>query len=144
MIIVGEAPSRIREGLCVLDGNGVNRLAALMGVEDLRDVARVVNLLGYWPGSDGKGSRAPMPALRAAAAGLEPTLRGEVLLLGHRVSCAFGIAGQPYFKPVACASYRLVVLPHPSGVNHWWNEERNVQRARRFLRRMARQEGTTR
>lgn len=33
------------------------------------------------------------------------------------------------------------VLPHPSGVNRWWNEEENVARARDFLREAARAPG---
>jgi hypothetical protein len=28
----------------------------------------------------------------------------------------------------------VAILPHPSGVNHWYNDPRNVARARRFLR----------
>lgn len=33
----------------------------------------------------------------------------------------------------------FAVSPHPSGVNHFWNEPANVARARRFWRRLARE-----
>jgi hypothetical protein len=33
-----------------------------------------------------------------------------------------------------------LIFPHPSGVNRWWNERRNQQRARQLLQRFLRGE----
>ena len=58
-------------------------------------------------------------------------------LCGLRVARAFGVrgriadlAGKTAGEIGGC---RLVVLPHPSGLNLWWNDPRNVRRLRRCL-----------
>lgn len=139
LTIVGEAPGRNESGIALgrLDQSG-SRLARAMGVADVRDVARVINLLGFWPGPSGKGSVAPRAAMREAAAALMPDLRGDVILLGRRVAAAFGIPGQPFLRTARYARCSLTVVPHPSGVNYWWNDDANTRRARRTLRRIVR------
>jgi hypothetical protein len=59
-------------------------------------------------------------------------LRGTVVFAGKRVARAFGHVEDYYVW-----DGKRVTMPHPSGINHHWNEPRNVRRARRFLRSLA-------
>lgn len=59
------------------------------------------------------------------------------MLLGRRVAAAFGVSA-PYFSVARVAGAAVVVVPHPSGVNHWYNEPENVARMRRFMRALVR------
>jgi len=66
-------------------------------------------------------------------------------LAGIRVARAFGIRAdeQLYFQPLSSESGawepsydppRLcVIVPHPSGLNRWWNHEENVEWGRREI-----------
>lgn len=69
---------------------------------------------------------------RVRAADLLNTRPGEVLvLLGRKVAEAFGVADVPPFATKQIiGGPRLVVLPHPSGLNRLWHEPGAVQRAR--------------
>jgi len=63
-----------------------------------------------------------------------PELRGRwVLLIGQGVARAFGVQAG-LLEWVEREGAWLAVVPHPSGVNRWWNELRNVERAAAFLR----------
>lgn len=91
----------------------------------------------------------------------------RVILLGRRVEAAFGIQGNPWFEwfqfhipcriapkvdvfrrdedpfvlhECAMRIYKvmMVVTPHPSGVNMWWNDRRNKAQAARFWGEVAR------
>ena len=65
---------------------------------------------------------------------LLPRCRGrEVVLLGRKVARVAGLDAPP-FSWVA----RRAWCQHPSGINIWWNEERNVRAARRFWRDLIR------
>jgi hypothetical protein len=77
-----------------------------------------------------------MAAARVAAARMRP--RGRVLLLGRGVATAFGQARRPILQWFDLRGARAAVFPHPSGISHWWNDPRNVARARRFLRALLR------
>lgn len=96
-----------------------------------------MNLLPEWPGSSGKGSLFPLVEAAEAAASLErsPELARSsvVLLCGKRVAAAFGEERRGYFEPFARCGRVWAVVPHPSGVNMWWNEPENREEWRRFL-----------
>lgn len=62
---------------------------------------------------------------------------GPYVLAGKRVAVALGVRAA-YFQRVEFAGSWAVVVPHPSGVNRWWNDGQNLGRAKRFLRRLAR------
>jgi hypothetical protein len=47
------------------------------------------------------------------------------VLLGRRVAAAFGLASAPYLEWTEARGRTWVVMPHPSGVNRWWNDEEN-------------------
>lgn len=130
-------------------------------------MATHANLLREHPGAGRKGSHFPVAEARNEARRLRATLEksglfskdaGElyafngrafrppsmVLLAGLRVSRAFGIDGRGgYFNAlgsllVGGVETSLVIVPHPSGVNRWWNAEGNRERAREFLEELGR------
>lgn len=131
-LLIGEAPSR---------GRGVGawtRLARLIGLtpDEFWRRVKLHNLLRAWPGKQGKGDRFPLAAARRAAERLRPQ-SGRVIFAGARVCKSFFI---PYI-PLATFEWRhgtrvgtAVIIPHPSGVNHWYNDERNRRALRLELR----------
>lgn len=91
-----------------------------------------------------------MMELEAGAGALRPFLAGRrALLLGRRVVSAFGLSElEPLdWKVIDCGrgagwnrasspTAQVAFLPHPSGRNRWYNEQRNTDAAREFLRRL--------
>lgn len=69
-----------------------------------------------------------VPAARAAAALYAPTAERVPVLLGAKVSAAFGVPFVPFTR-----TEMGVVLPHPSGRCTIWNEPGSVARARAVL-----------
>ena len=124
-----------------------------------------VNLLEDYPGPAGKGSAFPIVETRLSARRLVDVLAAGprftdsgtctakwafggrlfalpslVILCGARVGQAFGLGDAEYFRrhrprDMGCPA---VVVPHPSGVNRWWNDAANEDSARRFLARLGR------
>jgi uracil-DNA glycosylase len=144
VVIVGQAPSWSTRGQAKpFSGASGRRLAALLDVshEELLD-GRVdlVNLLPRWPGRGDSnhplGDHFPMAAARSAARRLRVALDGCVVVMcGKNVRDAFGLT-QDFFEMARVVDhFTYVVIPHPSGVNRWWNDEQNYQRAERYLRR---------
>jgi uracil-DNA glycosylase len=143
--LIGQAPGpnngrrRAFEGPCEL------RLAGLLGVsvEELRSRLRMTNLLDEFPGDAGrhrgKGDVFPLAVAREAAR--RKPLVGMSILAGRNVATAYGIRNALYFRWVTVGWSRdtspvlVCVIPHPSGVNRWWQERANRLRARSFLRR---------
>jgi uracil-DNA glycosylase len=145
-LIVGQAPSRGRDGLEPLSGRSGRRLADLCGLTLEAFLARFdrVNLLAEWPGSAGaKGDAFPIDEARAAAESLAEVVaaRDRIVLLGWNVARAFRFAGDVdgWFDwgRLSRDCGEVVVAPHPSGVNLWWNDPANVARARAFWRALA-------
>lgn len=94
------------------------------------------NLLHTWPGPDrdsGKGSAFPLRHAQARARRFRVAKNVDtVLVLGKRVARAFGLE-VGYFEFVERNGRLWAVIPHPSGVNHWWNDVGNRVRAMEFL-----------
>lgn len=138
ILVVGQAPAARMRSRRALDGASGDRLARLMGVADLHTHARVVNLLGRFPGRAGdKGDRFPLAEAREAACRLRPGAHRAVILLGRGVAAAFGAGGWPFLEWRRLGSVPAAVVPHPSGVNHWWNDPANLERACTFLKGVA-------
>ncbi len=141
--IVGEAPSRSSDPRRPFDGYSGKKLAeyaGLAGYEELASRACLVNLMRRWPGpgyAGEKGSAFPVDRARRAAKRLtRDVLRpngGAILFAGKRVARAFDLE-LDYFGWVPFERGSACVVPHPSGVNHWWNDAKNHRRACRFLR----------
>lgn len=108
----------------------------------LRTFARA-NVLARWPGeSSGKGAAFPLRQARRRAEILRRRFVGGrlVILLGLRTASAFGLS-VGYFRRVRVGRAVAVVVPHPSGVNRWYNERANLRRMRAFMRAAARGAG---
>lgn len=133
VLLIGEAPAP-RGNRRAFDGPSGDRLAQVMGMgrDELLGRVRARNLLRRWPGASGKGSAFPVADARAAAR--RARLDADVVLLaGLRVAGAFG-ARAGFFEWFELRGRRAAVIPHPSGVNRWWNDAANRERARAFLR----------
>ncbi len=141
VLVVGQAPARGRTGDRAFppDTPSGRRLAAMFGVDDVACVADAVNLLGQFPGdcSWHKGHAFPVSKARRKAARIR--LRGYdvVVLAGRNVARAFGFEARPFLEWFELRGVRGVVVPHPSGANHWWNDRRRRAKAERLLRRIA-------
>lgn len=139
-LVVGQAPSASVSGAArALTGRSGRRLASLMGMEFDEYLVRVdrINLLDDFPGGSGeKGDRFPIGAVRKAAARIKLGGRPFALLLGRGVADAFGIADAAFLTRLVLGSTVVGVVPHPSGVNLWWNDRDNEKAARDFLGEM--------
>jgi hypothetical protein len=138
-LLLGEAPSRTSDPARPFDGHSGRRLQKLMpeGVA-LADVFELRNLLDEWPGASDKGSAFDFALARERCVEIINAWERFrlVVLVGRRVARAFGDGGLDYLEVVGIAFPR-VVFPHPSGVDRWWNEQANVERARRFMHDVA-------
>ena len=169
ILLVGEAPNRrgANRGLDVAlacRAAGFKRGAGVLHLLD-EDFPRLydfcmatqhVNLLREWPGpSGGKGSAFPAEEAREAADRMAAALRGgrvpweptglptdyrAVLLAGTRVRQAFHLGGNLFERDDGDPALPPVyVVPHPSGVNPFWNSRENRNRARAFLEGIVRE-----
>lgn len=148
LILVGEAPPDPHRGMKRAfdpSARSGRRLAELFGVDDVSETFTTVNIVNRWPGRTAHGAAFPAGLAKANARNLWRSLDldGDLLLVGRRVSNAFGLGDAPYLR---WGNYdgdevvrRVAVFPHPSGTNRWWNEEGNPERARRFARRVIRE-----
>lgn len=148
-LLVGEAPSRTSDPARPFSGRSGARLARLMDVEqdELSAYFELVNLFEEYPGlGSGKGT-AWDPVAAAARARLLVVTSGrftsqrDVVCVGKRVlSAVVGIAGWPYFDWLHGAGpwRRVAHIPHPSGINPWWNDAGHLAQASAFLRSLRR------
>lgn len=102
------------------------------------------NVLYEFPGRHKRDDKFPMPQARVAAQAIRPLLAGRtVVLVGRNVAQAFNFEAD-FFDwvdwPVQrrCSIRhdpglaRAVVIPHPSGRNHWYNTQANRDLASAF------------
>jgi hypothetical protein len=103
-----------------------------------------INLVQEWPGKSGRGDRFPRARGTIAAQAMLSSgmLDGrKVVFLGKEVARCFGMSQLSYLSmhylsmhavwPI-CAE--VFLLPHPSAVNAWWNDPKNVRAASRALK----------
>lgn len=142
VLVVGVAPSRTRSGAAFIGSGSGARLEKLLGLQagELGEVADTANLHDTWPGpaSGGNGDREPpVLDLRRAAEELDLTGYDRVVLCGRAVANAFGLRSGPNGNAIAERELRglpALVIPHPSSVSRWWNEESNRLAAMEALR----------
>lgn len=103
---------------------------------------RTTNVLPAWTGKQGKGDRFDMADARAAAMAITCSdaffEAQSVVFVGFRVAAAFG---RHELKPCRWApgwlmGQRAALLPHPSGINTWYNDPDNKAAAARFMRKI--------
>lgn len=114
-------------------------LADLAGVSEsvLADLFTFRNVLDYYPGAredGGKGDAFPMDEARRAASELREDWRwgDTVIAAGWNVARAFGFKQYGYFKWMDIDGVQCVVAPHPSRLNRYWNDTKQVAAARAF------------
>lgn len=146
-LLIGQAPGPKSDPDEPLSGRCGARLADLCGLEPDVFLARFrrVNLIQTFPGKAAKGDLFPLDLARAGAVSLLMTgVFGstKVVLLGDNVAKAFGFKPGSYpllrFLPCGATAHGIAFCPHPSGVNRWFNDPKNVRAARRFWRDLAR------
>ncbi len=72
---------------------------------------------------------------------LEEKPSATILALGRHVQEAFDVSdAEPLERFSILGNWTMIAVPHPSGLNRWWNEPRNVLEATRVLRKAARGE----
>jgi hypothetical protein len=135
--VLGVEATRYAEQRCArlaCTGKLGERVAALIGCDNLFRFHRL-NLNARWIGRNGKGDQFDFEeGAKRARDFLLRGYAGRVVLLGKSVARCFGLRVN-FLEPVEMAGKRFIVLPHPSGINLWWNSKTNVSRARRALRR---------
>jgi len=140
-LLIGEAPSKNEVTETPLEGRVGRRLAELAGLSYAAYLEHFdrVNLLHVRQDTKEKGFEFDLAAAREEAKRLRQSgvLRDRpVVLLGHRVADAFGVRlTMKYFH--GCPSGQggmLWLMPHPSGLNRWYNDPDNVKEASGFLR----------
>ena len=145
---MGQAPGKNHGFGAPFEGPTGRRLARFCGletVEQLRERAVLMNLWGRYPGRGKWVQGDAFPAsdrARRAAARRRSALAAsgcEVLVCcGRLVASCFGVGDAPFLEwrevPLARGkNARVVVVPHPSGVSRWWNDEASRERAAKFL-----------
>jgi hypothetical protein len=100
--------------------------------------AEAVNLLDAWYGKSGKGDKFPVEFARASAKKILTRLLDfeGYLFLGKHVAATFGVDPEPMLSwRFAPLMVNYAVVPHPSGVNRWYNDALNRAKAEQFLRK---------
>jgi len=135
--VIGESPGK--SGLSAelpenQHGGSPGRLLRLMNVKQVR----WVNLLSVetlpWPRNEARESAREVVKEYS-------NWQGPWLLLGRRVCDAFELdrsVGWLEWSFSAAVPGRILPVPHPSGLNRWWNDPENVERARTVLQAAAR------
>ena len=136
-LIIGQAPGGSGDGI-PLSGRCGRKLCGLMktDLDDYLETFDRINVLESFPGKNGKGDSFPTRKAREMASKIELHGRPLVVLLGRNVARAFGLAKMDPLTWTTVHGTKVALVPHPSGVNRWWNDCTNVRRARRFLRKI--------
>src|SRR6266699_602985 len=130
-MIIGQAPSSFQveaalplHGRC---GEVLSYLAGLVSVEKLAEVFELRNVLDEYPGKAGKkGDKFPIALARERASMIAQELAGSnrrVVLLGRGVCRAFDRGDlEPFaWQRESFWGFWVAMIPHPSGVNLFWN-----------------------
>lgn len=165
-LVIGQAPAKQTVGKPAFSGKSGPKFAELLGVpfEELHQHFDLTNLLDFFPGpSPGekdRGDRFPIFEAKKRALDMLPELDGRtVVFVGKNVARAFGYSRDPYFRWVeqyvpyrpevaqgrrgaaaipSSLFFTYAIVPHPSGISHFWNDPENVETARRFMRTIPR------
>ena len=139
--LVGEAPSRRGDPRKPLAGPNGQKIARLAGMSYDELIACRRRHLNPHSRKRGKGDAFDHAKGYVNAADVLLDWRVErIVLLGKNVARCFGFRDLPFLAEIRIYGRRFLIFPHPSGVNRWWNERQNEQRARELLQRFLRGE----
>lgn len=138
VVFVGQSPPRAAgPEFRPLSGRSGAMLARVAGIEHDALLARIdaLNIFDAYQGRAGqRGDAFNRDSATARAAAL-PVDGRRVVYLGRAVARAFGHRRVEYLEPLTDARAAAAwCLPHPSGINRWWNDRGNREAARLFLR----------
>ena len=162
VLLLGESPAAGTEGrsetwLAPGSSPSADRLLKFTGysADTYLDMFDRDNLLHYLPRRSGKGREFTYKIARRQVNRLfgEYWCPGQrIVMLGRRVASAFDwYRWDRVVGPISQSKleylkwYRIenrgmliwaAVVPHPSGVNRWWNDANNRRRARKFFREL--------
>lgn len=134
-----------RAALLALTGAAGKRIGGLLDLdagEFMRKFHRR-NLNARWNGKAGKGDKFDRAEAKVRAAEILDEGFDRIVCVGGEVAAAFGIgkveplAEVGRYIPAPGGGERYVtffLLPHPSGIVQWWNDQFNCFRARKRLR----------
>ena len=141
---IGQAPGR--HGQKALEGRSGSRLCKLAGLphDKLFMLFDRRNVFRHFPGRksdffDLKGDFFDVRSARKEAKNIDVTAYRLVVFLGLNVAKAFNVRNGCLFKELRFGEEKNtvgVILPHPSGVSHFWNTKENRRVAAFHLRRM--------
>lgn len=142
-LIVGEAPSKNEDVPNPISGRVGKRLAECCGTsldEFLHRFERT-NLLKVRQDTKEKGFEFDEQAASLAAYEMADPAYSSfalhegrvVILLGKRVAAAFGASPEYFSLQRVGTKADVYVVPHPSGVNRWWNEAANRGKMHDFM-----------
>lgn len=133
VIFVGQGPSQDGDPYCPLEGRVGEKLGELLEVGNFPEQFARINLNSEWIGKgSGKGDVFDHSEGKTAAKVL---LRGSwtrYVLLGKQVALCFDANGEP-LETVTHGVKSFFLLPHPSGINRWWNNPDNARKAKEKL-----------
>lgn len=140
-ILVGEAPSAQGDGRPFTGPSG-DRLQALLGLESYDELTQAFEMINIfekitkpaWDRFDRVYARRRAVALLTRWHERDPDDILDVILAGRKVMAAFGVEHLPWFGFHNLGGVVLWAFPHPSGLNHFWNNASEQLRASRFLR----------
>jgi len=140
-LIIGEAPSKNETTPRPIEGRIGRKLAKFSSLtfEEFLETFDRVNLLEVRQDTKEKGFQFNAAEAAVNAMRMINNMFDDgrvVLLLGKRVAHAFG-AHADYFQVQHLGTKAHVyVVPHPSGVNHYWNHSDNCEKVRQFFARI--------
>lgn len=117
-----------------MEGRIGKRLASWSGLsfEEYLEAFDRMNLLTVRQDTREKGFEFDHEAARVVAAGMVFVRGQRVVLLGRRVARAFALT-EVYYFPQRLGEADAYVVPHPSGVNRYFNDPANVKRMEEFM-----------
>lgn len=145
-IFIGQAPAFHGQKEPLI-GKSSKRLEKLCGLskKQLNIYFDKTNIFKHFPGKmrHSKGDQFDMQKARILAKQMDLDKYRLVVFLGLNVAKAFEIKRPRLFKEVYLSKEdhlqhlsRGVILPHPSGVSHFWNTLDNRNKASKTLRRI--------
>lgn len=142
VLFIGQAPAEKDDPASPLSGRSGRILAGLMdiSIEEFLDTFDRANLFNKWPGKNGKGDAFDVHKAARNAHLLvnnNPIFEYKaIIVLGQKTTKALGFKDDTFMQWQKFSRPWVVVFPHPSGVSHWWNNNRNRKAAKEFLTEM--------